>query len=181
MPKPARIPRLHPMEPTVRRATIALCAILPCAVLPAAGGAQVAGTGNGFSTILDVCDATTLDEAAGRGERLGWPAAPEDRAWRARFERYNGGTVRVISWRRSEREGDGLLSYWVASGPNAHRACAFTTSQPQLLEAMRGRFGTPDTFEEQGDIVSAFWQRADAEISFTRVGASSLLNLSRRG
>lgn len=81
-----------------------------------------AQAGGGFAAILDVCEATTLDEAAARGGRLGWPAAAEDRDWRTRFERHNGGPVRVVGWRRSAREGDGLLSYWVVSGPNAHAA-----------------------------------------------------------
>lgn len=138
-------------------------------------------TGTQFSTILDVCEAVTLDEAAIKAERLGWPVAPEDRDWRANFQRYNGGTVSIVSWRRSEREGDGMLSYWVASGPNAHRACVFATDQSGLFEALRARFGTPNTYEGQGDNVNAFWQRAGTEISFTRVGVSRLLNLSRRG
>lgn len=128
-----------------------------------------------------MCEATTLDEAAIRGGRLGWPAAPEDRQWRAGFERYNGGTVRVVGWRRGAREGDGLLSYRVASGPNAHAACTFSTDRPGLLEALRDRYGAPDTFEETGDIASAFWRRGGSEVSFTRVGASSGLSLSRRG
>ncbi len=131
--------------------------------------------------ILDVCEATSVDEATNRGGRLGWPTAPRDRDWRAGFERHNGGSVQVVGWHRTEREGDGLLSYWVASGRNPHRACSFTTDQPGLLEALRDRFGTPDTFEEHGVIISAFWKRAEAEISLTQVGASSSLNLSRRG
>ena len=165
----------------MRCVSIAFCAALACAVSPTAEGGPAASTGVEFSTILDVCEAVTLDEATAKGERLGWPAAPEDRDWRAGFERHNGGTVQVVGWRRSEREGDGLLSYWVASGPNAHTACGFVTDQPGLMEAIRDRFGAPNTLKKQGDIVSAFWQRASAEVSFTRVGANSNLNLSRRG
>lgn len=127
-----------------------------------------------------MCEATTLDAAAIRGGHLGWPALPEDRNWRAAFEQHNGGTVRVIGWRRGAREGDGVLSYWVASGPNAHVACAFLTDRRGLLEALRDRFGDADTFEVQGDIVSAFWRRGGREVSFTRVRASSTLNVSRR-
>ncbi|WP_338661470.1 hypothetical protein VQH23_14610 [Pararoseomonas sp. SCSIO 73927] len=134
-----------------------------------------------FAAIIDVCEATTLDEAADRGGRLGWPAAPEDRDWRAGFERHNGGPVRVVGWRRAEREGDGLLSYWVASGRAPHRACSFATDRPGLLEALRDRFGPPDTIEEHGDIVSAFWRRGEAEVAFTRVGTSSGLNIARPG
>jgi hypothetical protein len=169
------------MDPTMRRATMALCALLACALPPGAGGAPALGAEAGFSSVLDVCDAVTLDEAAARGALLGWAVAPEDRGWRTAFERHNGGTVRVVGWRRGEREGDGMLSYWAASGPSAHRACSFSTQQPGLLDALRGRFGDPETLEEQGDIVSAFWRRTEAEVSFTRVGASSGVVVSRRG
>lgn len=162
----------------IRHATHILRAVLAGTALLSA---MTAEAGGGFAAILDVCEATTLDEAAIRGDRLGWPVAPEDRNWRTGFERHNGGTVRVVGWRRSARDGDGLLSYWVASGPNAHTACAFSTDEAGLLEASRDRFGAPDTFEEQDGIVSAFWRRGGSEVSFTRVGASSSLNLSRRG
>jgi hypothetical protein len=138
-----------------------------------------AWTGPDFTAILDVCEATTLDDAAIRGGHLGWPTAPEDRNWRIAFEQHNGGTVRVVGWRRSAREGDGVLSCWVASGSNAHVACAFLTDRPGLLEALRNRFGVADKFEEQGDIVSAFWRRGGSEVSLTRVGMSSTLNVSR--
>ena len=50
------------------------------------------------------------------------------------------------------------------------------TTRPTL----RGRFGTPDELDERGAVVSAFWRRGGAEAAFTRVGASSSLNLSRR-
>ncbi|MBX9932467.1 MAG: hypothetical protein K2Y56_13150 [Methylobacterium sp.] len=141
----------------------------------------IAEYGPGFAAILDVCEATSLEEAAIRGGRLGWPVAPEDRDWRAGFERYEGGTVRVVGWRRGARGEDGLLSYWVASGPNARTACAFSTDRPHLLGALRDRFGAPDTFEEQGDIVNAYRRRGGLEVSFTRIGASSSLSVARRG
>lgn len=133
-----------------------------------------------FAAVLDVCDATTLDEARMRGGQLGWPLAPEDRNWIIGFERHNGGTVRVVGWRRGAHEGDGLLSYWVASGPNAHTACAFSTDHPGLLDALRDRFGAPDTIDEHDEFVSAFWRRGSREVSFTRVATSSNVNLSRR-
>lgn len=157
-----------------------LRAFVAVTALFAAMSSPTAETGPGLAAILDVCEATTLDEAVIRGGYLGWPAAPEDRNWRTVFEQQNGGTVRVVGWRRGAREGDGLLSYWVASGPNAHVACAFLTDQPGLLEALRDRYGAPDTFDEQGDIVSAFWRRSGREVYFARVGASSTLNVSRR-
>lgn len=158
-----------------------LRAVIAVAVSLAVMSAPTADTGPGFAAILDVCEASTLQEATIRGGHLGWPAASEDRNWRTSFERHNGGTVRVVSWRRGVREGDGLLSFWVASGPSGHAACAFSTDRPGLLEALRGRFGAPDTFDEQDEIVSAFWRRGSSEVSFTRVGASSSLNISRRG
>ena len=165
----------------MRRAMIVLWVTLACAVFPTPGGALAVTGETAFAAILYVCEAVTLEEAEARGERLGWPAAPDDRNWRAAFERHNGGTVRLIGWRRGGREGDGLLSYWVASGRNAHEACTFATDLPGLLEALRDRFGAPDTFDEHGEIVSAFWQRDGAEIYFTRVGKSTHVNLSRRG
>ncbi len=165
----------------MRMTAIGIATFLACAVLPVAGSLSAMSASADLTAILDVCEATSLDEAANRGEQLGWPKAPEDRDWRAGFERHNGGPVQVVGWRRIEREGDGLLSYWVASGRHPHTACSFSTDQPGLLEALRDRFGTPDTFEEHDDIVSAFWKRGEAEISLTRVGASSSLNISRRG
>jgi len=165
----------------MRTAAIVLATLLACAVLSAAGSSPAMSTSADFAAILDVCEAISLDEATNRGGRLGWPTAPEDRDWRAGFERHNGGPVHVVGWRRAEREGDGLLSYWVASGRDPHRACSFTTDQPGLLDALRDRFGTPDTIEEHGDIVSAFWRRGEAEVSLTQVGTSSSLTLSRRG
>ena len=45
----------------------------------------------------------------------------------------------------------------------------------------RDRFGPPDTVEEHGDMVSAFWRRGSREVSFTGVGTSSGVTLSRRG
>lgn len=133
-----------------------------------------------FATIIGVCEATTLDEAEIRGGRLGWPLAPEEDDWRAGFEKHNGGAVRVVGWRRSSGGGDERLSYWVASGPNAHTACAFSTDRPGLLEALRGRFGAPETLEEQDDIVSASWRQNGRQVSFTRVGTNSIFNLSSR-
>lgn len=149
-------------------------------LLPAAGSSLPAAPEAEFTAILDVCEATTLDEAAARGARLGWPAAPDDPEWRAGFERHNGGTVRIVGWRRGAREGDGLLSFWVATGPNAHTACGLATDRPGLPEALRDRFGVPDQSEDHGDIVSAFWRRGGTKVSFTRVGSASNLNLSRR-
>jgi hypothetical protein len=139
------------------------------------------GAEPGFAAILNVCEATNLEEASIRGEHLGWLVAPEDRDWRTSFERHNGFTVRVVGWRRSVRQSDGLLSYWVASGPNAHTASAFSTDVPGLLEALRHRFGAPDTLDEQGNVVSAFLQRGRREVSFTQVGANRTFNISRRG
>jgi hypothetical protein len=100
----------------MRTAAIVLANLLTCAVLSAAGSWSAMSASADFTAILDVCEATSLDEATNRGGRLGWPAAPEDRDWHAGFERHNGGPVHVVGWRRTEREGDGLLSYWVASG-----------------------------------------------------------------
>lgn len=165
----------------IRDARLIFRALLAGAALFAATGSLTAEAGSGLAVILDVCEATTLDEAAIRGGRLGWPAAPEDRDWRTNFERYNGGTVRAVGWRRGAGKSEGL-SYWVASGPNAHAACAFSTDCPGLLETLRDRLGAPDTFEEQGDIATAFWRRGGREASFTRVGArSSVTLLLRRG
>jgi hypothetical protein len=62
----------------MRAVAIVLRPLLACVALPAAGGSQAVCAITGLAAILDVCEATTLDEAADRGGRLGWPAAPED-------------------------------------------------------------------------------------------------------
>jgi hypothetical protein len=157
-----------------------LRAVPAVVALLAASGSLTAEPEPGFSAILDVCEATSLEQAAIRGGALDWPAAPDDRDWRTSYERHNGGTVRVIGWRRGEREGDGLLAYWVATGPNAHLACSFSTDHAGLLEALCDLFGAPDTFEEEGATVSALWRRGGREVSFTRVGVNSLLSLTSR-
>lgn len=165
----------------MRIAAVVSAFLLACAAPPLIGCSPAMSLGADLTVILDVCEATSLVEATNRAERLGWPAIPEDRDWRAGFERHNGGSVDVVGWRRGAREGDGLLSYWVASGHDPHSACSFTTDQPGLLEALRDRFGAPDTIEEHGDIVSAFWKRGEAEVSLTRIGTSGSLTISRRG
>lgn len=164
----------------IRDPTPVFQAVLVAVAAFAVTSTQAAEAGPKFAAILDVCEARTLDEATIRGGQLGWPVAPEDRAWRTGFERHNGGTVRVAGWRRGPRDGDGLLSFWVASGPNAHTACTVAIDRPGLLEALRDRFGAPDTLDGQDDVVSAFWRRGGREIAFTRVGASTSLNLSHR-
>lgn len=163
--------------------TLILRALLVGISLVAATGSPIAEAGPGYPAILDVCEAGTLEEAAIRGGRLGWPATPPEdqklRNWRTSFERHNGGTVRIVAWDRDARD---ALSYWVASGPNAHAACNFSTDRTGLLEALRDRLGPPDTSETHGVTASAFWRRGGREVSFTQVGARNAVNvLIRRG
>jgi hypothetical protein len=131
--------------------------------------------------LMGVCLSTTLAEAAEAGDRLGWvsedPQALED--WRSGFLGYNGGPVEVIGWRQGEAEKDEALSFWVAGGVNAHRACTYSASDGKgLLAALTDRFGLPKQSDTTPIGGSAYWFSDGYEIAFTHVASSALVNIS---
>lgn len=131
--------------------------------------------------LLEICSSGTMAEAASRGDRLGWQRQGGSRMeeWRAGFIRHNGGTVDVIGWRRGG-EGEATLSFWIARGPNAHRACYLSVPDATgLLKAFSDALGRPGSLDEAGDIVSASWTQGPAEIQFAGVGAGAVVNIAR--
>ncbi|MCR9058436.1 MAG: hypothetical protein NXI02_13960 [Rhodobacteraceae bacterium] len=136
--------------------------------------------------LFDICEASTVDEAAAKGEKLGWQRMSDAQLeeWRASFVGYNGGSVEVLGWQQETPGAAVSLSFWIATGPNAHKACSFSTKQPgDLLEAISERLGSPDSLNKDDalGVVSASWKRDGAEYYFSQVGSSVAVNVSRPG
>lgn len=134
------------------------------------------------SQLMDVCASSTVAEAAAHGERFGWKRQDDARLaeWRSGFLRHNGGAVEVIGWQPGPEEQNGLLSFWVANGPNAHRACYFSvTGVDGLLRDLSTTLGRPASLDEMGDIVSAAWTLGPTEVQYVRTGDSAVVNVVR--
>lgn len=132
--------------------------------------------------LLDICAAPTVQTATMKGDELGWrrQTDTETEEWRNHFLAYNGGSVDVVGWRRDRADGAESLSFWVAVGPNGHKACAYSTARPAgLLDAMSQRLGVPDSLDKNDAIESttASWRRGAVEYSFTQVGSSAIVNI----
>lgn len=74
--------------------------------------------------LLDICEAPTVQAAMVKGDELGWPRLTdaETQEWRRSFVGYNGGSVEVVGWRGERSSKVELLSFWIATGLNGHRA-----------------------------------------------------------
>lgn len=133
--------------------------------------------------LLNICEATNVQAATKKGDELGWQRQTdaETEEWRSHFVAYNGGSVEVVGWRRDDNAGEAdLLSFWVAVGPNGHKACAYSTKSPDgLLNALSQRLGTPDNMEKEAaiEMISAYWKRGAVEYSFTQIGSSAGINI----
>jgi hypothetical protein len=131
--------------------------------------------------LFDVCGSSTISEAAAKGDSLGWPRMTDAQLeeWRSSFVAYNGGSVQVLAWRRGEKDGDDSLSFWIARGPNGHRACSYSTASPAgLLDALSEHFGAPDTLDKYEFGATATWKRDTAEIYFSQVGSRAGVTIS---
>lgn len=137
-----------------------------------------------MTQLLDLCASTTVAEAATKGDVLGWPRMTDaqTKSWQTSFLRFNGGSVSVVGWKRPQAAGETLLSFWIATGPNAHRACTYTaTDTSGLLDALTSQLGKPDSLDTSEVSTSAHWQDGQRETSFTQVKAgSALINISYR-
>ncbi len=132
--------------------------------------------------LLNICEAPTVRAAIVKGDELGWKRLTnaETEEWRTNFVAYNGGSVEVVGWRREQAGGGESLSFWAATGPNAHKACAYSTAMPAgFLDALSERLGAPDSLDKNDAIgsISATWTRDAIQYSFTQVGSSALINI----
>jgi hypothetical protein len=132
--------------------------------------------------LLNICEAPTVQAAMVKGDELGWQrltdADTED--WRRHFVAYNGGSVDVVGWRGQKADEAESLSFWVATGPNGHKACAYSTARPAgFLDALSERLGAPDSLEKNEAIesITAWWKRGAVEYSFVQVGSSAVINI----
>lgn len=99
---------------------------------------------------------------------------------RTHFVAYNGGSVEVVGWRRDKVGEAESLSFWVAVGPNGHKACAYSTARPTgFLDAMSQQLGAPDNLDKNGAIksITAWWKRGAVEYSFAQVGSSAIVSI----
>lgn len=132
--------------------------------------------------LLDICEAPTVQTAMTKGDELGWPRLTdaETEEWRRSFVGYNGGSVDVVGWRQEKAGGAESLSFWLATGPNGHKACAYSTPRPAgFLDALSEKLGAPDNLDKNDEIESttAWWKRGAVEYSFVQVGSSAVINI----
>lgn len=128
-----------------------------------------------IAQILDICHATTIAEATAKGDALGWARMTDadTKSWREGFVRHNGGTVEQIGWKRGPAEGDDTLSYWIATGPNRHKACTYTPSnQGALVRALTDRLGPPVSTDSNQYGMMVQWYEGRHEIVYSRFGTA---------
>lgn len=159
----------------MRVAVISLCVLLSGI---GASGAMVTETT--VNRVLDICDAITVAEASAKGHELGWQrmADSDMEEWRRSFVAYNGGSVDVVGWRREQADGEETFSFWIAEGPNGHKACIYSTRDAAgVLDALSQRLGEPQNLEryDEAEMVSAWWVEGEREYSFTQTGSSAMI------
>lgn len=127
--------------------------------------------------LIDICESSTVAEASKKGNALGWEPG-EDRGWKKSFENYNGGSVDVVGWRRGEKDGDGLLSFWISTGPVSTRMCSYyaTGDGAALLSAFLSHFGKPSKLDKFEPGLIAEWQRTGDVVELNQTGG--LLSVS---
>ncbi len=131
--------------------------------------------------LLSICASPTMIEATSKAAELNWRPMPDERLeeWRERFTS-GGRQVHVAAWQQTDREGADSLAFWIALGPGGHRACYFSTSSPDgLLESLSEQFGTPATLDKHDFGTTAFWEHNSAEITFSQIGSSAVVNIAK--
>ncbi|MBZ5759279.1 MULTISPECIES: hypothetical protein [Rhizobium] len=127
--------------------------------------------------LIGICESSTVVEASKKGDVLGWQPV-EDKAWKKSFENYNGGSVDVVGWRRGAKDSDGLLSFWISTGPVSTRMCSFYASGDgaALLSAFFSHFGKPSKLDKFELGLIADWERAGDVVELNQTG--NLLSVS---
>ncbi|MCP2137509.1 hypothetical protein J2S28_004612 [Rhizobium sp. SLBN-94] len=133
--------------------------------------------------LLDICEAPTVQAVVVKGDELDWQRLTDANIgeWRRSFVGYNGGSADVVGWRDEKAGKAQLLSFWIATGPNGHKACAYTTPTPaSFMDALSERFGAPDNIDKNDVIesVTAGWKRGAVDYSFVQIGSSAVINMS---
>ncbi|WP_425960312.1 hypothetical protein [Rhizobium nepotum] len=168
---------------TFRRLFLKVSTISSFAVFLSFGEAAATPADMTVERLLDLCEVSTVQEAMVNGDKLDWQrlSNADIEEWRRSFVGYNGGSVDVVGWRHEREGGAELLSFWIAAGPNGHKACAFTTPRPTgFMDALSERLGAPDNLDKNDAInsVTALWKRGVVDYSFVQVGASAVINIS---
>ncbi|TKV70475.1 hypothetical protein [Rhizobium sp. AU243] len=168
---------------TFRRRYLKVSTISCFAAFLSFGEAAATSADMTVERLLDVCEASTVQEAMVNGDKLDWRrlSSADIEEWRRSFVGYHGGSVDVVGWRHEREGGAELLSFWIAAGPNGHKACAYTTPAPAgFMDALSERLGAPDNLDKNDVIesVTAGWKRDAVDYSFVQVGASAVINIS---
>lgn len=133
--------------------------------------------------LLEVCSSETIAEVTAKGDQLGWEAVPATDPgtieWRQSFMSYNGGSVDVVGWRKNSTENEESISFWIAQGPNAHKACSYSVKVAGgLLDALIELLGRPSNLDRNEVAITAFWKPGRGEVSFSQVGSAALVVVS---
>jgi hypothetical protein len=161
---------------SVRAIALAMLLAVPAAA-PALAAPQRALT---TAQLVDFCHSLTMAEAEGKASALGWGKMDDhvNDGWRQGYLSMNGGSVDVITWRRSDMVTE-ALSFWIAIGESSQRVCAYSTKNPAgLLDSLNDQFGKPSSVlkHDFGEVV--FWTKGSMEVSFSRIDSSAGVTIS---
>lgn len=123
-----------------------------CAAFLNIGAATAMPENMKVDRLLAICEAPDVQAATVQGGKLGW-------------QRENAGQT-------------DSLSFWLALGPNGHKACTYSTARPAgLLDALSARLGPPDTLDKEDaiEMISAYWKQGAVAYSFTQIGSSATI------
>lgn len=168
---------------TFRRRYLKVSTISCLAALLSFGEAAATPADMTVEHLLTICEAPTVQEAMVNGDKLDWKRLTDADMdeWRRSFAGYHGGSVDVVGWRHEREGGAELLSFWIAAGPDGHKACAYATPAPaDFMDALSERLGAPDNLDKNDVIesVTAGWKRGTVDYSFVQVGTSAVINIS---
>jgi hypothetical protein len=133
--------------------------------------------------VLDICESSTVAQAAGKGDTLGWSrmTAAQSKEWRTTFVDYNGGTVELVGWVRGPEVGGDAISFWIAKGQNPHQACSYTPADPAALRAaLVAHLGAPARADENAIVTMLEWTHGRYALIFSQSGAAGSLMIANK-
>lgn len=125
---------------------------------------------------FEVCDSTNMQAALTKAESFGWKQVPDAELadWRRGYEQYNSVTVEVASWRNGDEADAQIVSFWIASGANAHRACTYNANRESgLRQALIERYG--EVADATPDLV--YWALGKTQAGYSRSGTAVYVNI----